>query len=287
LRARFAIAALIITGASAAQETVSDIARSAQGRVGASAVLVDDGGSRGIISFHAREHFPMQSVYKLPIGMAALREVDRGKLRLHAEIQVDKSEYLQKSQHSPLRDDHPEGATVTVRELLRLAISESDGTASDVLLRLIGGPQAVMAYLHDAGVREVQVLDTEKRIGEDDAVQYKNWATPDGAVEVLRALLASRGLSQSSRDLMLRFMTESTRLSGRIKGLVPAGTIVAHKPGTSGTRNGITAATNDIGIITRPDGRKILIAVFVSDSKADDATRDAVIARIARQAWDQ
>jgi len=242
--------------------------------------------SRELFAFHAREHYPMQSVYKLPIGMAVMREVDRGKLRLDAEIRVDKSEYLRPSQYSPLRDQNPNGATVTVRELLRLAISESDGTASDVLLRLIAGPPAVMSYLHDIGVQEMKVLDTEKQLGEDRTVQYRNWATPDGAVELLRALLESRGLSQTSRDLLLRFMTESTRLSARIKGLLPAGTPVAHKPGTSGTYNGVTPATNDIGIITLPDGAKILIAVFVSDSKASDTTRDAVIARIAKQAWD-
>jgi len=239
-----------------------------------------------LFSFHAREHFPMQSVYKLPIAMAALHEVDRSKLQLDAEVRVEQSEYLRPGQYSPLRDQNPSGATVTVRELLRLAVSESDGTASDVVLRLFGGTSVVMTYLREIGIRDLQVLDTEKGIGEDDSVQYRNWATPESATEVLRALLESRGLAKSSRDLLFEFMMESTRLPGRIKGLLPARTEVAHKPGSSGTTNGVTAATNDIGIISLPDGRKILIVVFVSDSKADDATRDAVIARIARRAWD-
>lgn len=59
-----------------------------------------------------------------------------------------------------------------------------------------------------------------------------------------------------------------------------------HKTGSSGTRDGVTAATNDIGLITLPDGRRLAIAIFISDSKADDATRDAVIARIAKAAYD-
>jgi len=63
--------------------------------------------------------------------------------------------------------------------------------------------------------------------------------------------------------------------------------VVAHKTGTGGTQNGITSATNDIGIITLPDGRDLAVAVFVSDSTADDATRDAVIARLAKAAWDR
>jgi beta-lactamase class A len=60
-----------------------------------------------------------------------------------------------------------------------------------------------------------------------------------------------------------------------------------HKTGSSGTVNGMTAATNDIGLITLPDGRRLAIAVFVTDSSAEDATRDGVIARIAKAAYDE
>ena len=284
MRASVAIGALLVMGLPVAAEQIAEIVQSAQGRVGASAELLETG--RSLVSFHAGEHFPMQSVYKLPIAMAALRQVDRGVLRLDAEIRVDKSEYIPKSSHSPLRDAHPNGATVTLRELIRLAVSESDGTASDVLLRLMGGSQGVMVFLRDIGIHDVQVRDTEKRMAEDHAAQYKNWATPDGALTVLRDLFESSVLSPASRDLLLRFMTETTTFPTRIKGLLPPNAVVAHKTGSSGTSNGVTAATNDIGIVTLPDGRHMAIAVFVSDSKADDATRDRVIARIAREAWD-
>ena len=62
--------------------------------------------------------------------------------------------------------------------------------------------------------------------------------------------------------------------------------MVAHKTGTGGTRNGIASATNDIGIITLPDGRDLAGAGFVSDSAANDDTRDAIIARLAKAARD-
>ena len=61
---------------------------------------------------------------------------------------------------------------------------------------------------------------------------------------------------------------------------------MAHKTGSSGTVNGLTRATNDAGIVTLPDGRHMAIAVLVSDSAADDVTRDTVIAKISRAAWD-
>jgi beta-lactamase class A len=78
-------------------------------------------------------------------------------------------------------------------------------------------------------------------------------------------------------------MSGSPRVAGRLRGLLPTGTPVAHKPGTSDVSpEGVAAATNDVGIITLPDGRHLILAVFVSDSRAADATRDWVIARIAQ-----
>ena len=81
-------------------------------------------------------------------------------------------------------------------------------------------------------------------------------------------------------------MTESIPGAKRLKGQLPAGTVVAHKTGTGGTRDGITSATNDIGIITLPNGMHLAVAVFVSDSSADEPTRESVIGRIAKAAWD-
>jgi beta-lactamase class A len=81
-------------------------------------------------------------------------------------------------------------------------------------------------------------------------------------------------------------MIETKTGANRIKGHLPSGTVVAHKTGTSTTVRGVTAATNDIGIVRLPDGRHLAIAVFVADAKMDLAAREAIIARIARAAWD-
>ena len=86
-------------------------------------------------------------------------------------------------------------------------------------------------------------------------------------------------------DLLLSWMRSSTKAT-RLQGGLPSGTSVAHKAGTSDVDNGLAHATNDIGLITLPDGRQLAIAVFVTDARADDATRDSVIARIARAAYD-
>ena len=259
------------------------MAELAQGRVGVVATLLETGES---VDVRGDEQFPMQSVYKMPIGMAVLHLVDQGKLSLTQMVKVDKHEYVSERQHSPLRDQQPNGAEVSVGDLLRYAVSESDGSASDVLLRIVGGAPVVMDYLRSLGVTGIRVVDTEKAIGQDNAVQYRNWATPKQAVALLRALQEGRGLSQNSRTLLLRLMTDTPTGLHRLKGLLPAGTVVAHKTGTSQTIDGVTAATNDVGLITLPNKKHMAIAVFVTDAKADESTREAVIAKLAQAAWD-
>jgi beta-lactamase class A len=263
---------------------IGEIAAEAKGRVGVAALVLETGEA---VSLSPRDHFPMQSVYKLPIGMAVLRRVDEGKLKLDQSVRVEKSDFVRAGQHSPIRDKNPKGASLTVEELLRYAVSESDGTASDVLMNLAGGAQAVVAFLNENKVTEINVVNSEKEIGRDWQTQYQNWATPEAAVALLRALYERRGLSAESQALMLKILTASTPGAKRLKGQLPAGAVVAHKTGTSGTQGGVTAATNDIGIVTLPNGRHAAIAVFVSDSPADEATREGVIAKVARAVWDK
>jgi beta-lactamase class A len=261
-----------------------DLAAAARGRVGAAVVVLE--GQDEPIGWLSGYAYPMQSVYKLPIAMAALRQVESGKLALDTAVRVEKAELVPAAAHSPLRDRHPQGVTLTVGELVRLAVAESDGTASDVLLRLAGGPTAVMSYLREIGVQELTVADPERELARAPDVQYRNSATPAAALGLLRAVHVGPALAAGHRELLLRHMTETKTGPRRLKGLLPPGTVVAHKTGTSSTVGGKTAATNDVGIVTLPDGRHLAVAVFVADSTADEATRERVIAEIARAAWD-
>jgi beta-lactamase class A len=263
---------------------IEEIARETGGPVGAAAVVIEGGEA---VAFNGSGRFPMQSVYKLPIGMTVLSAVDAGRLSLARKVSVRPEELAPERLHSPLRDANPRGFEMTVGELLRYMISESDGTASDVLLGLAGGPEKVTQYLRGLGVEGVMVATTERAMAQgDEQVQYRNWATPESMLALLRALQEGRGLSKAGRAMLLDFMLKSTPGPRRIKGMLPAGTPVAHKTGTSGTVEGLTRATNDVGLVTLPDGRHMAVAVFVSDTKADADAREGVIARIARAAWD-
>ncbi|MEG4207955.1 class A beta-lactamase [Microcoleus sp. Pol7_A1] len=259
-------------------ELISQVAR---GRVGVTATVLETGES---VTLNGNQQFPMQSVYKFPIAMAVLAQVDRGKLKLDQKIRVEASDILQGSR---ILDDSSQGMEFSLAELLKYMVSESDGTSCDVLLKLLGEPRVVTEYLRGLGVNDIVVAHTEKELAQGTAVKYRNYATPDAAVVLLRAFHEGKGLSKSSQALLLQLMTETTTGPKRIKGLLPNGTVVAHKTGTSSTVNGVTAATNDVGIVTLPNGRHIAIAVFVSDSGANDAVREEVIAKVALAAWDE
>jgi beta-lactamase class A len=265
------------------QKQIEQVASAAKGKVGVAAEVLETGES---VALNLHEHFPMQSVYKLPIGMAVLAQVDSGKLTLDQMVRVEKSDFVRIGQRSPIRDNNPKGVELSLRELLRYAVSESDGTASDVLLRLVG-VEAVSKYLNDLGINEIVIKNSEKEIGQDWETQYRNWASPAASVQLLRSLHERRGISEASQQLLYKFMIETPTFPTRLKGLLPKTAVVAHKTGSSGTSNGVTAATNDIGIVTLPKGNHLAIAVFVSDSPANPPMRDRVIAQIAKAIWDQ
>ncbi len=168
---------------------------------------------------------------------------------------------------------------------LRLAVSLSDNVAADILLRLAGGPKAVDTYIAELGISGFQLQDSEAGLHHDKSAQYRNWFEPAGAVQLLRRINDNSPLTAEHRKLLLDWMTPAVRTK-RLEGDLPAGVHVAHKSGTSGVDNGVAPATNDIGLIPLPDGRRIAIAVFVTDSTAGEATREQVIARIARAAYD-
>lgn len=266
------------------RDRIEQISKTVRGRFGVTATVLETSRS---VSLNGEQRYPMQSVYKFPIGMAVLAQVDRGKLKLEQKVRVQTKDFVSEPWHSPIQDRYPQGVELSLAELLKYMISESDNTACDVLLKLIGGPEVVTKYLRDLGVNDIVVANTEKELGQDKAAQYRNYATPNATVVLLRALQEGKGLSKSSQALLLQLMTATPTGLKRIKGMLPEGTIVAHKTGTSGTVNGLTAATNDVGLVMLPNGQHLAIAVFVSDSRADETTREGAIAKVARAIWDE
>jgi beta-lactamase class A len=252
------------------------IAAPAGGMVGFAALDLASGRS---IEMRENEQFPLQSVFKLPVAIEVLRQVDIRKLDLAREIALGR------------RDSRDGNAFImkvparrTISQLLEAMLVTSDNVACDKLLSLIGGPAIVEARMRALGVDAIRVRSSESDLARGKA---DNTATPAAVVGLL-AKVARRetGLSVESGQLLEDLLLAVKTGLNRIQGALPPGTRVAHKTGMSGTKGGKTDATNDVGLAKLPNGNRIAVVVFVHASPADEETRDRVIARLARAAYD-
>jgi beta-lactamase class A len=266
------------------REEIARIAAGVQGRVGVAMVGIESGDT---LTIDGSGRYPMQSVYKFPVALAALRRVDSGVLSLDQKVHLTKADLLPGT-WSPLREKYPDGdAEVTLDEIIRYTVSLSDNNGCDVLFRLVGGTKVVQGDLREIGIADIAITNTEEEMhGEWDA-QYRNWSSPAAMGQLLRKFYRGEILSDESTLYLRRIMEETSTGPKRIKGLLPKGTVVAHKTGSSGANEKrFIAATNDVGVVTLPDGRHVAIVVFVADAISSQATCEEAIARIARAIWD-
>jgi beta-lactamase class A len=265
------------------RQQIRAIAREAHGKVSVACSLP---GSTLNCDLNPNAQPPMQSVFKLPLALTVLHQTEQGTLSLDQPVRFLPQDRILPHVYSPLQDRYPgAGVDVPLRELLRLTVSLSDNVAADILLRLLGGPKAVNTYINALRIGGFHLQDNEAVLHHEVSAQYRNWFEPTGAVRLLRRISDNSPLTSEHTDLLLGWMTPALRTK-RLEGDLPTGTRVAHKAGTSDVDRGVAHATNDIGLIPLPDGRRIAIAVFVTDSTADEVTREQVIARIARAAYD-
>ncbi|MFT3825221.1 MAG: class A beta-lactamase, subclass A2 [Chitinophagaceae bacterium] len=264
---------------------IAKIAADAQGKVGVAVMNLESGDT---LSFNGTMRLPMQSVFKFPIAMAVLNEVDRGKLSLNKKVHVKKKELLVKI-WSPLLEKYTtDEFDITIAELLLYTVSQSDNNGCDILLKEIGGAKKVDGYIRSLGIKGMAIKASEKEMQSAWSVQYTNWCEPVAMIQLLKIFYQGKALQKSSNDLLWKWMVETATGPERIKGLLGKDVVVAHKTGTSGTNNdGITAATNDVGIVVLGNNLHLAVAVFVSDAEANQSVRENVIARIAQLVCDR
>ncbi|HEY0546512.1 MAG TPA: class A beta-lactamase, subclass A2 [Pyrinomonadaceae bacterium] len=262
---------------------IKQIIQSSKGTIGVAVIGLEDNFS---MTMNDNKRFTMHSVYKFPLALAVLDQVDKGKLSLDQKLRVTKNDLLPNT-WSPLRDEYPNGGAISLSDLLGYTVSMSDNNGCDFLFRLLGGTKNVQTYIRNLGVKGISIAATEEEVAKDWPVQYTNWSRPSAMLRLMVNAYRGKYLSKSSNDFLWKIMRETSTGPNRIKGLLPAGTVVAHKTGTSGTNDkGLTPATNDVGIVTLPNGKHFAVVVFVSDSTDDQKTREGVIARITKVVWD-
>lgn len=262
------------------------------------------------VAVNGGEAFPMASVVKIAVATAYLAEVDSGRRSLTKSITLDESIRSGSDGIGKLMP-HP-GVTLSAANLIELMLAVSDNTATDMLIADLGGTRAVQAWIarnRVAGVRidrEIArlVLDNlglpmlpgktaaQTLWGSDPLGQAeravavasfdkdpRDTATPLAIARFLARLDKGEMLSPASRALLLAVMARCRTGADRIPAGVPADTPVAHKTGT------LAGISNDVGIVTLPDKRRIAVAVFTRGI-AEGPARAKVIADATRAAYD-
>ena len=243
---------------------------------------------RDTININENLHYPMQSVFKLPVALAILSEVDKGRLNLNQKIKITSKDLLPNT-WSPIREKFPNGTTMTLSEIIKYTVSQSDNNGCDILFRLIGGTAIVEKFLLRNQLSDISIKANEEDMHKEWDIQFQNWATPISLNNLLIKFYTDNGsmLSKKSAQFLWQIMTETSIGENRLKGQLVQNVIVAHKTGSSGTNDkNVTAATNDIGIILLPNGNLIYISVLVMNSLENEKTNEKIISDIAKITWD-
>lgn len=265
------------------RNVVAGIAESITGDVGVAIRLIERGDT---LSYHGSNPFPMQSVYKFPLALQVMNDVDNGKLTLERILPVTTAEYY--PTHSPLMKAFPDGNnSLTVRDALNYTIEWSDNIGCDLLFNLVGGPKRVDLFVHGQGIRDMAVRNTEREMHTVEQLQFQNWSTPKAMVQLLTKFYSTDMLSESSRSTLWKMMVSTKTGPKRLRGLLPENTIVGNRTGTGAkTQDRRISAVNDVGIIELPNGEHMAIVVFVTNTREEIPAGEEVIAKIARAAFD-
>lgn len=239
-------------------------------------------------TYNNQLRFPLMSVFKFHQALAVLDYLDREQLPLDTEIFVRKADLLPDT-YSPLREARPKGEfKMSVGELLRYSVSESDNNACDILFRYMGGTDVVDSYIRTLGITDFKIEATEEDMHKSFKHQYLNWTTPLAAVRVLEKFRTETLFRDSAyKEFLERIMVAAVTGRDKLKAGLPPEVILGHKTGSSDRdESGIKAGDNDLGFVCLPDGGQYSIAVFVKDSGEDDKTNAALIAAISQKIYE-
>ena len=245
------------------------------------AVIID---GKDTITVNNDNHYPLMSVFKFHQALALADYMAKHKQSLDTLLKIEKSD-LKPDTYSPLRDKYPQGEIeMSIADLLRYTLQQSDNNACDILFNYQGGTDAVDKYIHSLGIQDCAIVGTEAAMHEDLDLCYQNWSTPLAAAELLEIFRREPLFAKEYKDFIWQTMVECQTGQDRLVApLLDKKVTVGHKTGT-GDRNakGQQIGCNDIGFVLLPDGRTYSIAVFVKDSEESFADNSKTIADISR-----
>lgn len=292
-------------------------ARAFKGSVGIAVRSIDDGWK---IGWQETMLCPQQSVSKFWVALTAMEKVDQGRLSLDDRVTLTREDLTLFHQPIAAKILGQGQATTSVGDLLFDAITRSDNTANDRLMRAAGGPSAVRSFIARHKLGAIRFYDGERllqskiagliwsqnysignaffkardalplRVRQAAFNQYLSdpydGAAPEAIVDALAKLKRGELLSPASTAKLLSIMGNTKTGANRLKGGLKPGWSLSHKTGTGQILGATQAGYNDIGILTAPDGSSYSVAVMIRKTATPLPVRMALMNNVVRAVID-
>lgn len=242
-----------------------------QGRLG---VAILDTATGHFDGCRLDEPFAMCSTFKWLAAAYVLHRVDQGQEQLSRRIRYGREVLLP---NSPLTQLHAEGDGMTLAELCEAAITVSDNAAGNLILDTFGGPTGLTSYVSRLGDKVTRLDRWETELNEAVPGDLRDTTTPRAMAQLLKQALVDNALSPTSRAQLLQWMEATRSNLKRLRANLPEGWRLGSKTGT-----GQRGSTNDVGVFLPPGRAPIVLTVYITDSNAELAVREGVIAKVAR-----
>lgn len=264
-------------------EKIEEILKDKRANIGVSII---ESNNKKVVNIKGDDFFPMLSTVKFPIALTILNKVQKKELSLNQKIFIKKEELLDDPTNwSPFKEKYPNGnLEITLEEAISWMVSYSDNNLTDILLKLIGGPETVQNFINS---KNFIIKNDEEDMHKDWESQFINKITPNEATKLLSKFNKGKILDATTTKWLYNAMLNNASGGNRLKGKLPKNTKIAHRTGTSFTNdNGMTGAINDMGIIELPNKKKIIICVLVNDTYESFKNSEEIIADIAKVTYE-
>lgn len=250
---------------------VTKIERRVGGRVG---VFALDTGTGRELSHRADERFAMCSTFKWVLVAVVLSRVERGEFSLRDRVPFGPSDLLE---YAPVTREHVGEGAMTIEALSKAAVTVSDNTAANLLLRRVGGPVAVTEFGRANGDPITRLDRIEPSLNTNVPGDRRDTTSPRAMVGLMQRILCGSALSSPSREQLITWLRECKTGSARLRAGLPETWTVGDKTGT-----GEHGAVNDVAIAVPPNRRPVLIAAYLSEGLSEMPALESALADIAR-----
>jgi beta-lactamase class A len=259
--------------AASAQRTLKAIHKRIGGRLGVH-VLDSQSGKR--IGYDDQSRYAMASTFKVMLAAALLWQVDRGAFPLSRPLPIARKDVLPTS--PAVEVQLAAGAeSMTVQELCKAIVTQSDNAAANILLAGIGGPQTLTEFMRSIGDEATRLDRTEMELNSNLPGDLRDTTTPRAMVDSMLKIFTQDVLSLPARALLIDWMNGARTGLDRVRAGMPRSWQVGDKTGT-----GQNGAVNDLVIAYPPERRPILVAVYMSESELPLADLTAAHVEIGR-----